>query len=311
MIDKMSRVPVREVWKHEAKDFTTWLFNNLDILVEELDFETLTPIEQEKTVGSFSADIIAEDESGQDVVIENQLEKTDHDHLGKILTYVSNLDAKVAIWISNKPREEHVTAIEWLNKNVNDTRFYLVKIEAYRIGNSNPAPKFTVVTGPSETTDLVRKEKTATVERYRLNREFWTELLKRTNQKTNLYSNISPGKGSWIRASSGKPGLSYYYKISKKAAGAGLYIDCGKKSKIENKKIYDKLFIHKDEIENNFNGKLEWHRSDDINGSFIRKLINSDQYTRKEDWPALQDEMINTMIRLEKAFRKHIRNLSI
>lgn len=111
MIGRMDQVPLREVWKKEAKDFTSWLYENLEILGEELDLD-LTADEKEKDIGSFSADITAEDSFGQKVLIENQLEKTDHDHLGKILTYVSNLDAKIAIWISSNPRPEHERAIE-------------------------------------------------------------------------------------------------------------------------------------------------------------------------------------------------------
>ena len=93
MIGKIERVPLREVWKKEAKDFTSWLYENLEILDEELDLD-LTADEKEKSVGSFSADITAEDTSGLKVLIENQLKKTEHDHLGKILTYISNLEAR-------------------------------------------------------------------------------------------------------------------------------------------------------------------------------------------------------------------------
>jgi RecB family endonuclease NucS len=95
MIGKMEKVDLREVWKNEAKDFTSWLFDNIDILGDELNI-SITPIEKEKNVGSFSADILAESEEGDPILIENQLEKTDHDHLGKLLTYVSNLEARKA-----------------------------------------------------------------------------------------------------------------------------------------------------------------------------------------------------------------------
>ena len=144
MIGKIEKVPLREVWKKEAKDFTSWLFDNIEVLGEELDIN-LTAVKKEKGVGSFSADILAENESGQRVLIENQLEKTNHEHLGKILTYVSNLDAKIAIWLSSSPRPEHERAIEWLNESGVGVDFYLVMIEAYRIGKSEPAPKFTII----------------------------------------------------------------------------------------------------------------------------------------------------------------------
>ena len=150
MVGKLEAVPLREVWNHEAYDFTTWLYENLEILGDHLGF-TLTAVEPEKSVGSFHVDILAEDINGRPVIIENQLEKTDHDHLGKVLTYFSNLDAKIAIWISTDPRPEHIIAIDFLNEVVpQDTKFYLVKAQAFRIGDSEPAPLFTVEAGPSE-----------------------------------------------------------------------------------------------------------------------------------------------------------------
>ena len=127
MVGRMEKVSLREVWKKEAKDFTGWLYENLEVLGEELDLD-LTPDEKEKSVGSFSADITAEDGAGRKVLIENQLEKTDHVHLGQILTYISNLEAKVAIWISSDPRPEHIRAVEWLNETGSGVGVYLQEL---------------------------------------------------------------------------------------------------------------------------------------------------------------------------------------
>ena len=308
-IGKITKVPIREVWKDEAKDFTPWLFNNLDILADELGCGNLTPIEREKKVGTFSADISAEDESGQGVVIENQLERTDHDHLGKILTYVSNLDAKKAIWISDNPKEEHVTAVEWLNKNVSDAHFYLVKIEIYKIGESKPAPRFTVITGPNATIDLVRGEKNRDTERHKQNHKFWTQLLEKSNKKTIRFKNISPRKDAWVSAGAGKRGLGFVYTVGKEAVGAELYIDWGKDSAQKNKQIFDALDLRKSEIEKSFGEKLDWERLDDGRASRIRKRIKTDQFTNEKEWPELQDMMVDAMTSLEQAFKEHIAKL--
>src|SRR3989344_9506428 len=140
MIGKLKKVPLREIWKNEAKDFTTWLSENIDTLNEALEI-SLTVVEREKSVGDFSLDIVAEDSDSNLVIIENQLEKTDHGHLGQVVTYLSNLGAKMAIWITSNPREEHIKAINWLNESTPDyTSFYIVKVEAVRIGDSAPAP---------------------------------------------------------------------------------------------------------------------------------------------------------------------------
>ena len=132
MIGKIARVPLREVWKHEALDFTRWLEENIDVLNEVLDL-SLTAAEREQPAGDFNVDLVAEDEAGDPVVIESQLGKSDHGHLGKVLTYLAAVGAKRAIWIVADPRPEHVGAISWLNESSSGF-FYLLKVEAIKIG---------------------------------------------------------------------------------------------------------------------------------------------------------------------------------
>ena len=117
-IDKITRVRLREVWPHEARDFTTWLERNPEALNDVLDL-TLENVERERAAGSFSVDLVGDDQSGDTVVIENQLERSDHDHLGKLVTYLAALEARAAIWIVSDPRPEHVGAITWLNESLN------------------------------------------------------------------------------------------------------------------------------------------------------------------------------------------------
>ncbi len=165
-IGRLERVPLRELWPDEARDFTPWLADNLDLLAEHLGLQ-LALVEQEASAGDFAVDIVAETEKGDTVVIENQLERTDHDHLGKLITYLSNLDAKVAIWITANPRAEHEKAVQWLNELAPaDTAFYLVKVEAYRIEESPPAPLFTVVAGPSAESREIGSRKKELAERH-------------------------------------------------------------------------------------------------------------------------------------------------
>lgn len=309
-IGKIENVPLRAVWVKEAKDFTSWLFDNVEVLGEELDI-LLTAVEKEKSIGSFSADIIAEDGSGQKVLIENQLEKTNHEHLGKILTYVSNLDAKIAVWISSDPRPEHERAIEWLNESGSGVDFYLVKIEAYRIGGSEPAPKFTIIAGPSEETEVVGKEKKELAERHKKRLEFWKSLLEKSKLKTTLHSNISPNIWGWIGTGAGRSGLSYNYVITYKHGAVELYIDRGKESKEENKRIFDELYSHKKEIEEIFGGKLEWERLDDRRASRIRKTFAYAGLNDKDKWEKLQNDMIAGMTGFEKALKKYISGLKL
>ena len=310
MIGKLERVSLRDVWKNEAKDFSSWLFKNIEILSEELNIK-ITAIEKEKKIGSFSADILAEGSTGETVIIENQLEKTNHDHLGKILTYVSNLEAKVAIWISKEPRSEHEKAIVWLNELSSDIDFYLVRVEAYKIGNSDPAPKFTVIAGPTEIGKAVGSEKKKIAERHNSRLRFWESLLENSQKKTSLHSNISPSIDSWISTSAGKSGLAFSYVITFKHGQIELYIDRGKDSEDENKQIFDEFKSHQDEIEKEFGDKLRWERLDDKRASRISKRFQNVGLNDEDKWDKLQNSMIDGMIRLEKAFRGYIQNIKI
>ncbi len=211
MIGKLQRVLLRDVWKHEAYDFTTWLQENVDVLNEVLNLN-LDNVEREQAAGRFSVDLVAEDESSHTIIIENQLGKSDHDHLGKLITYLSNFDAVAAIWIVAEPRPEHITAINWLNES-SSADFYLVKVEAIKIGDSLPAPLLTLIVGPSAEVKQVGETKKDLAERHHLRLRFWEELLAKANQASTLYANISPSKDSWLSAGSGKSGVGYNYNI--------------------------------------------------------------------------------------------------
>jgi len=227
MVGRLEKVDLRKVWIKEAKDFTTWLENNLEILLEHIGFN-LSPLEREKSAGKFSADIFAEGPNGDTVVIENQLEKTDHDHLGKLLTYLSNLEAKTAIWITSDPRPEHITTINWLNEiSPADTAFFLVKVEAYKIGESEPAPLFTAMCEPSEEAKQIGEQKQQLAERQLRRLDFWKQLLEKAKSKTNLHTNVSPSKDNWVTAGAGKSGMGWSYSITMDKGSVELFIDRG------------------------------------------------------------------------------------
>ena len=147
-IGKLTEVDIRDLWKHEQYDFSNWLGKEENIeMLGSLIGLTLTDVDKEVYVGSYRCDLVAKDETtGIKVIIENQLETSNHDHLGKIITYASGLDAKVVVWIVKEAREEHRSAIEWLNNNTNkDLNFFLIELHAYKIGDSIAAPKFEIV----------------------------------------------------------------------------------------------------------------------------------------------------------------------
>lgn len=149
---------LREVWSHEAHDFTPWLAKNINILSETIGID-ISIEDTEASVGDFNVDIFAVDaDTGKKIIIENQLEETDHDHLGKLITYASGKAADLVIWLVRKARPEHRAAIEWLNNHTAEgVGFILCEIKVFRIGNSEPAPKFEIIEQPNDWVKEMRR----------------------------------------------------------------------------------------------------------------------------------------------------------
>jgi hypothetical protein len=309
-IGKLERVSLRQVWEHEAHDFTQWLQENIDVLNTALDLN-LVNVDREQASGSFSIDLVAEEEGGGTVIIENQLEKSNHDHLGKLITYLTGMGAKAAIWIVSDPRPEHVAAVAWLNES-SSAAFYMVKVEAVRIGDSPAAPLFTLIVGPSEETKDVGQTRKEIAERYGIRKRWWTTLIERSAKVNKLHAHITPGEYSWIGASSGVRGLNLNYVVTQDECAAELYIDRGKHAEEETKSIFDQLFAHKAEIDAAFGEALSWERLEGKRACRIRHTQSGGGYRSPEDnWPALQDAIIKDMDRLEKALRPHLKQLKL
>jgi hypothetical protein len=309
-IGKLERVALREVWKHEALNFTQWLQENIDVLNSALDIN-LVNVDREQAAGSFSIDLVAEDEGGGTIIIENQLEKSNHDHLGKLLTYLTAMAAKAAIWIVSDPRPEHVAAITWLNESSNAS-FYMVKVEAVRIGDSPAAALFTLIVGPSDESKGVGVTKKEIAERHHIRKRWWTQLVERSAKITKLHAHITPGEYSWLGTSSGVRGLNLNYVVTQDWRGAELYIDRGKDSEAENRAVFDQLAARKSEIEASFGGPLSWEGLEGKRACRIRISLHDGGYQASEaNWPALQDTIIHAMDRLEKAVRPYLKQLKL
>ena len=176
---RLSDTNPRDAWPDEARDFTPWLVDNIDRLSEALDLD-LEATDSEVAVDSFSADIVATDSgTGDRVLIENQLESSDHRHLGQVLTYLAGLDAKIVVWVAPRFREEHRSAIRWLNTNTpEDFAFFAVRLRVVRIGDSPFAPVFEIVEKPNTwERRLGRRVTAAESELTRLRQSFWERYL--------------------------------------------------------------------------------------------------------------------------------------
>jgi hypothetical protein len=151
-LSKLERVSLREAWKHESSEFTPWLAEteNLNALADALGVSELARVAIEHWVGNFKLDILCADGDEQ-VIIENQLDETDHKHLGQILAYAAGVGAKKVVWVAESFRPEHVAALQFLNDNTTENlSFFGVQIELWRIGDSPLAPKFEVVVKPND-----------------------------------------------------------------------------------------------------------------------------------------------------------------
>lgn len=308
MIGRLERVPLREVWAHEALDFTQWLELNIDVLNEALDLEIVN-VDREQAAGKFSIDLVAEDIHGRQLIIENQLERSDHDHLGKLITYLTAMGAKGAIWIVKDPRPEHLAAVQWLNQSL-DVDFYMVKVEAVKILDSQPAPLFTLIVGPSNEAKEVGQTRKDVAERYALRNRWWTELIKRSADRTRLHAHITPGEYSWIGVSAGYPGINYNYTVTQNGRTAELYIDRGRGAEDENRALFDQLCQHREAIEAAFGGPLSWEALEGKRACRIRFALNDGGYrSPEEEWASLHESQIDAMVKLERALKPHIRAL--
>jgi hypothetical protein len=309
MIGKIQRVPLREVWRHEAYDFTNWLQDNLDVLNDILDLN-LESAEREKSAGSFSVDLVAEDGSGGTVVIENQLARSDHDHLGKLVTYLAAFEAKAAVWLVADPRPEHTRAITWLNESTSAS-FYLVKAEAIRIGDSPPAPLLTVIVGPSDESRNVGQVKRELAERHHERHEFWKSLLEHAKTRSKLHAHISPGYETWLGTGAGRMGLAYNYVVNRHNARVELYIDRGKDSDEINRAIFEQLHTKRETIEQVFRAPLEWQVLEQRRACRILSRVDGGGYRDVEQRESLISALVDHMLRLEAALRPHVAKLTV
>ena len=201
-LDQLNRIDLRKVWPNEARDFTKWLSveSNLNMLGNAIGIE-LELVETESSVGSFNVDIYAQESgTGRKVVIENQLEDTNHDHLGKVITYAAGKGAEVVIWVVARARDEHRQAIEWLNQHTDSSfGFFLVEIELWSIGDSLPAPRFNVVEQPNEWTKTIKlSECLSETERTKLS--YWTkyrEVAQASFEFLKVFNPQKPSKDHW------------------------------------------------------------------------------------------------------------------
>lgn len=307
-IPRAIRRSPRELFDREDTEFTPWLEENIDRLSRTLDL-TLTVIERERdTPTGFSADLFVEEEdSGQEGVIECQLETTDHDHLGKLLAYSTAFETDLVIWVVRDARYEHEKAIEWLNEST-EKFFHLVKIEAIEIGGEI-APLFTPLAAPSPEVKEIGESKREPSDREKRQERFWADLLERTPRGFTLFDNISPKQQGHIDKGAGVSGIKYRYRIRNNWGDSGLYIDFGEKDL--NEEVFDELYDQRDSIESELEYEIEWQRLEDSRACRITIKFDSYGFQDEEHWSQLQDVMVEAMQDIHFVFGPKIEELSV
>ena len=294
---------LRSIWPHEALNFTPWVAENVDLLADAVGLD-ITVDETESSVGDFNVDIYAS-ETGTDrkIIIENQLEDTDHDHLGKLITYASGKGADVVIWVVKHAREEHKAAVEWLNNHTDDKiGFFLCEIKLFQIGDSQIAPAFTVVERPNDWTKEIRKTASAnSTQQQRL--EYWQAFNDYAFSDANfsrIFNKRKPTTDHWMDFSIGSSAchIAVSQIQKRKAVDVELYIN-------DDKELFKSLFAHKDEIEKNMEMELEWKELPERKASriLIEKTVDLDD---RATWPEQFDYIMDTCIKMKRTFKRYL-----
>lgn len=296
---------LRTVWPHEAMDFTPWLSqdDNIALLADAVGLD-ITVEETESAVGDFHVDILAA-ETGTDrrIIIENQLEDTDHDHLGKLITYASGKSADIVIWVVKHAREEHKAAVEWLNNHTDDKiGFFLCEIKLYRIGNSEPAVKFEVLEKPNDWAKEIKKNSSVSEIQQR-RYEYWVAFQDYAFQDSEFsgeFKRRKPSTDHWLDYSIGSS--ECYISVSqirnRDELNVALYIR-------NNEELYQSLKEHKDEIDMGAGIPLSWHA---LEGRKASKIIavRTAAFDDQSQWNGQFSWLMDTMLKIKRAFKKYL-----
>lgn len=310
-LGKIKKVDLRSIFADEARDFTPWLLDNVSMLSEKIGID-IANVKKEHDVGDFSCDITAEDENtGDKIIIENQLESTNHDHLGKVITYASGIGAKVVIWIAKQFREEHQKALEWLNENNSENvSFFGIRVLALSVDDGRPAIDFEVVVEPNEWEREVKTKSNELDDRRARYLEFFSRLVNTYSEKGVSWQRLKARAQSWIGFGGGRTGLNINWAFrGNNRFSVELYIDTQDKDEV--KEIFDELYKQKSVIDKEIPG-LSWERLDDKRASRIAlntQLSTAIKSLDEKEFLSLIDWAIDKMKLFKEVFTPYIRDL--
>lgn len=305
----LKRLNPRQVWADEARDFTPWLTENLPRLSEVLGMD-LEMTRREAAVGDFCCDLLARDlGTGHIVIIENQFGSTNHDHLGKLLTYAAGLEAEAIVWVAEKIREEHRQTLEWLNRHTDAAiRFFAVTVEVLQIDASPPAVNFKPVVFPNEWQRTARESVEGGSPRGEAYRRYFQVLLDELRDKHH-FTNARVGlPQNWYSFRSGVPGVDYSTSFAQGGrVRAEAYIDFGEAD--PNKSLFDRLQNQRDALERAFGEPLSWERLDERRASRVAVYCPGSIDADQEELARLRAWAIDRLLKFRSVFGPKVREL--
>lgn len=310
-LGRLEKLDLRSHWKKEDTDFTPWLAleENIQILNETIGID-LEVQSQEESVGPFRADILCLDTSNNHyVLIENQLEKTDHTHLGQLLTYASGLDAVTIIWIAQKFTEEHRAALDWLNRITDDTfNFFGIEIELYKIGESLPAPMFNIVSKPNNWTKYVKKSASNqnVTDTKLLQQEYWQGLKNYMEDNKSFVKMQNPLPQHWTNIAIGKSNYSLSASVNSRENYLNIWLNIlGDSAKENYEKLYNNYY------ENSLievNKSIVWDKMEGRKMSAVMLKTEAD-FSKKSEWNKQYEWFKVNLEKFTKYFKQAVKNI--
>ncbi len=310
---ELKTIPLHKVFKHEENDFTPWLAEHIDKLGDALGMD-LEVVDREAPVGDFFLDLLAQVEgTSRTVVIENQFKRSNHEHLGKLLTYAGGNDASVVVWVSEKIRDEHRQALEWLNQRTDtETQFFAVVVELLQIDKSKLTPVFKLVVFPNEWQKYQKQKRLTDVspkqEKYRI---FFQELIDELRDKYNFTKNFRSNTGENRRTvASGTSGIAYRVSFAQgDKARVDLRIYQGQCEK--RIPLFDVLKDREEEIIRRFGSNLEWQRNADKQETFIIVSRDGSIEATEDELKEIREWHITNLLKLIEVFQPEIERVLV
>lgn len=310
-LSRLERVALRDAWRHEAGDFTPWLAKseNLDDLAKALGLSELVLVQTEHWVGEFKLDILCTDGDEQ-VIIENQLEETDHKHLGQIIAYAAGVGAKKIIWVAESFRPEHISALQFLNENTTENlSFFGVRIELWRIADSPLAPNFEVIAQPNDWAKSNREQARAASNSSPvklLQQKFWISLIEYLNNKTPNIRMPSPRPQHYLNFPLGRAGFLIGLTVNSRDERLGVELYLYNESA---KKNFENLLPQKAEIETKLGFPLDWQDLPNAIACRLASYRSNSSIDDEDRWSEYFEWFADRLLKMDQVLRPIVRAL--